>query len=433
MFKGKKVLIVIFLLAVFIRLFFAMTNKELVHADENVYSNMALSILYEHEFSEIKGQPTAYITPLYPIFLSIIYSIFGHSIFAVKLVQALVGALTCFVIYLIAKEVVGKPIALLSFFLMAIHHFFISYGTLILSENLFIFLVALSVLYLVRFYKNPCCLNASFFGLFCSLATLTRSAYFLFFPFSIFFLFFMVKRMGLEYKLITRLIISMFLCFIIPISIWTARNFLVFGKVIPLGTEAGIVLYAAYNPPEGKILDVSVHNDITLEASKKPEVEYCAFLLKHALLSIKREPSKLYKYIPLRMMYFFSVFDWVAFEVPGTYNFSTAFILPLSFMGIAFGFRRRFSYMRFAALSPVIYFLLVTIGIMGVPRTRLPVEPYLIIFAAFFIVKLYRKVRFKKCVVWGLFLSYAFNYFLYFNSFRVKGIARGFFETVGLW
>jgi len=433
MFKGKKVLIVIFLLAVFIRLFFAMTNQELIYGDEGVYNNIALSLLHEHEFAEIKGQPTAYITPLYPIFLSIVYSIFGYSLLAAKLVQALIGSVTCLIIYLIAKEVVGRSAALLSFLFMATHHFFISYGRLLLSENLFIFLVALSVLYMVRFCKNPTHLNACFFGLFCSLATLTRSAYFLFLPLCIPFLLFVIRRMGLNKRSIAKLFVSICLCFILPISVWTVRNFRVFGKVIPLGTEAGIVLYAAYNPPEGKLLDMSVHNDITLEASKKPEVEYCAFLLKHAILAIKNEPSKLYKYIPLKLMYFFSVFDWIAFDGDGVYNFSTAFILPLSLMGIFLGFRRRFSYMYFAVLSPVIYFLLITVGIMGVPRTRLPVEPYLIIFAAFFVVEFYKKMRFKKGVVCGLSLWYGLNWSFYINSYRVKEIARGFFEALGLW
>jgi 4-amino-4-deoxy-L-arabinose transferase-like glycosyltransferase len=439
--KERAILIIIFVLALLLRLYCAFQYDESVRLlqnnDQLTYIHFAESLLHHNTFARADGQPTAYITPLYPLFLSVIYFFFGVNHLYVRIAHALLGSIVCLLIYFIAKEVFSRSVARLAFFFMSIHWFFISYGGHLLSENLFIFWVALSTLYLIKFCKKPAYLYAALFGLFSSLGTLTRSAYFLF-PFMVIaILWFVPNLVNIAKRKLLKFSIVAVLCLVFPVSIWTIRNFCLFKSFIPLGTEAGIVLYAAYNPPGGKILDSSPDGELEGRTPEMSEIEDCRFLLKQTFLSIKKEPSKIYKYIPLKLMYFFSVFDWLTFERDvddqGVYNLSTGFILPLSFMGIILIFRKKYSYFNLLPLLPVIYFLLITIAIMGVPRTRLPVEPYLIIYAAFFVNYMYIKNRSKLMTV-GIFgLWYFLNYALYINSDRAKAAGRMFFERIGLW
>lgn len=431
--KEQAILIIIFLISFLIRLYFVFADNLPLSGDQITYDKLALSLLQDHEFSLEKGQPTAYTTPLYPFFLSIIYFFFGHSYLAVKVFQALLGSIVCLTGYFIAKEVFSKPVACLTFSFMAIHYFFIKYSSHLATENLFIFWVALSTLFLIKFCKRPSYPDAILFGLFCSLATLTRSAYFLF-PFMVIMILWIApKFIKFPYRKLIKFYIVIILFTIFPISIWTIRNFCLLKSFVPLATEAGHLVYSCYNPPQGKIFDVGADDELVQRYLKMPEAEGSQFLLKHTILSIKKEPSKIYKYIPLKIMYFCSPFEWAAFKASGAYNFSTAFILPLSFLGVILAFRKRPSYLNFILLLPLAYFVLITIAIVGVPRTRLPVEPYLIIFASFFVYYLYNRSRFKIRVISAISIWYFFNYLLYLNSGAVKIIARSIVRKIGLW
>ena len=75
-----------------------------------------LRILYAFQ----PGIPTAHRTPIYPLFLSGVYFIFGHSYLAVRIMQAIIGALTCLLIYWLGKEIfdegVGRVVSLIVVF-----------------------------------------------------------------------------------------------------------------------------------------------------------------------------------------------------------------------------------------------------------------------------------------------------------------------------
>ena len=439
LFKKERTLVLTFLiLALSVRLYFVFTTQQPISGDQYTYDTMAMFLLKHHSLMIVEGKPTAYITPLYPIFLAGVYACIGHSYLWLRIIQAILGSFLCFVIYLIAKEVFDRRVAALALLLAAIHHFFISYGLLFYTENLFMFLLAISILFLVKFCKSGSYGYAALFGLFSSLTVLTRSAHFLFIFFAAAFLLLFPKFMSISYQKIVKCLSLAIVCFIIPVSLWTVRNYIVFKSFIPLGTEAGTVMYSAYNPFKGKILDKCIQDSVTMNSPETSESGACRYLIKQTALSIKKDPTKIYKYIPIKLMYYFSVFDWLAFikdgvEIQGAYNFSSAFIIPLFFLGAAVALFKRRSFRILIVLSPVIYYILISAVVMGVPRTRLPVEPYMIIFAAFFMVYIYDKMRFKFFAM-GIFTFWYFlNYLISLNSDAVKIAARGFFTRIGLW
>jgi 4-amino-4-deoxy-L-arabinose transferase-like glycosyltransferase len=54
-----------------------------------------------------------YAMPLYPYLLGLLYALFGHSLYIVRLFQIIIGTLNIFLIYIIGKKIFDKNRALL--------------------------------------------------------------------------------------------------------------------------------------------------------------------------------------------------------------------------------------------------------------------------------------------------------------------------------
>src|SRR5215470_4663243 len=94
------------LLALSFRLFIALRLPNDEPDDGRVYSQIARNILEQHVYS-IENQapytPTLIRLPGYPLFITAIYSVFGHgNNTAVRVAQAVVDTLTCILIALVA-------------------------------------------------------------------------------------------------------------------------------------------------------------------------------------------------------------------------------------------------------------------------------------------------------------------------------------------
>ena len=84
----------------------------------NETGNIAFSLAQGHGFSSPWWQetgPTAWLTPVYPWIVSVVYQLFGihtpHAFYAVVLVNILFSAAACVPIYLIGKKVAGPDVA----------------------------------------------------------------------------------------------------------------------------------------------------------------------------------------------------------------------------------------------------------------------------------------------------------------------------------
>src|SRR5215204_3439278 len=89
--------------------------------------------------------------PLFPLFMAGIWSVTGESFFAVKIVQAVLHALTALMIFRSAKLLTGEAlIASIAGFLFAVNPFFIYQAAAIQTEALHTFLVVLAMLLFIR-------------------------------------------------------------------------------------------------------------------------------------------------------------------------------------------------------------------------------------------------------------------------------------------
>lgn len=233
----RNPIIVICILCLAIRLVFCyfvfpvvgIPNIESVDIDK--YGTLAMNMVHGYGYVLEPGSaPELLRPPLYPFFLVPIYFIFGENLYIVQLVHSLLGALTCFIIYLIADKIFGRKTAILSAAIFAFYPLFIWYTARIWLETLLTFLMSISVLCLVNFFKSPSKIRALALGVALGIASLCK-AFFLLFPvFLLLVLILFWHRKKDAILNVCLIILSIFLV----IAPWTYRNYRVSGHFIPV-------------------------------------------------------------------------------------------------------------------------------------------------------------------------------------------------------
>jgi len=153
------IFLALFIAALVLRLLFIHFLTRDLDGDSTIYMNLARNIAANHVYS-IQDIPPYYLTftrvPGYPLFIALVYSLFGHdNIAAIRYSQAFIDTLTCVVAGLLAatwQPDAGRKrkTALIAFVLAALCPFTIRYVPAILPETLSTFLalvLALTVSY----------------------------------------------------------------------------------------------------------------------------------------------------------------------------------------------------------------------------------------------------------------------------------------------
>lgn len=427
--------IIIFVLAFSLRLsFIIFWHPAALVADEVDYDRIASSLLNKKGYVNEFGQLTASRPPAYPIFLSGLYCIFGRNLFLVRIIQTIIGSFACLLIFYLAKDIFGNKTAFLAGLFSAVHLGFIAQSAKILTECLSIFILLCSVIFFHKLKKAQVCKKRYYacFGLMMGIASLVRSNLsILFFMLGIFLVCDLFQKQ-LAVKNVVHYIVICGIAFIVPIAPWAIRNYAVFHGFIPLSTFQGIALYTSYKPLDGKIYGFTPKDEITEKAKAIiNEAERSSFLTKEAVEFVKTNPKVFFNLIGLKLAYFFSPFDWELIRDAVVYNYLYMFYFPFFILGI-------FLYLpKLNALTqlylPILGVVLTSILFFGLPRFRLPIEPYMIILASATIVFLYDKVARKKFFVSCLSLFLIFNFAGFLNSNFIKQTLKSLLTVVGCW
>ena len=99
--------------------------------------------------------PTATWPPGYPTFLAGVYSLFGISVVAVKVSQAVIGALTVGAIYVLGRQLFDRAAAGLAALLLAVMPGQIFFAGILWSEVLFTLLFVLSLIAIAALPNRP--------------------------------------------------------------------------------------------------------------------------------------------------------------------------------------------------------------------------------------------------------------------------------------
>jgi len=91
------------------------------------------------------GRDVFYQAPLYPYFLGVIYKLFGHSLLTVRIIQAIVGSLSCALTAAATCRLVSRRAGLLAGFALALYAPAIFFDGLIQKSVLDVFFVCLAL------------------------------------------------------------------------------------------------------------------------------------------------------------------------------------------------------------------------------------------------------------------------------------------------
>lgn len=108
---------------------------------------------------------------LYFLIVKFFGIIFGHTLYTIRLVSVVFGALGVFGMYLLGKEISGKNLGYIAALLLAVHPFHIEYSQEGRSYAMLAFFVIMAYYRLIIFLKNANLKNAIYLGLFTGLIT----------------------------------------------------------------------------------------------------------------------------------------------------------------------------------------------------------------------------------------------------------------------
>jgi hypothetical protein len=215
-----------------------------IHAveDFNIAQHLAHGDGFAYGGFENDWHLTALKAPVYPLFLAVFVVLFSESAkLAVALVQhALFAFLPIFFLRIgkaLEIELLGKLAALL----FLVHPSYLYYPTVIEATNLFVPLSMLWLEWLIGVIKSA--VNARMlmlFGLLSGTLVLTQPTALV----PIAFCLALMLMLGARIKSLALI----FALMLLPIAIWTARNWLVFEKVIPIKSPFYMNLYVGLLP-----------------------------------------------------------------------------------------------------------------------------------------------------------------------------------------
>ncbi len=317
----------------------------------------------------------AFRPPLYPLLLSGLVKL-GVNLAGIRIFQAFISAITVVGIYFLGKEVFSRKVGWLAGILASVYPFFIFYSGFLLTETLFIFLTVWSLWQLVRMVNDFSWYTAMTAGVALGLAGLCRPTMELFVPVGLT----LVLLSGQVYQKRWKQVSITAGVFILVLSPWVVRNYLLLGKFVPGTTMGGWVFWEGNNPhSEGGPCRVFPE-----EISKIPESQRDTFLYRQTWKVIKANPRRYAWLLQNKFRRFWNV-------VPNAGEFTRPFYRVVSVLSFGIllpffllGFLRSFvnAKARFINIL-IIFFTLFHMVYLASIRYRVAIEPFVLILAVY--------------------------------------------------
>ncbi len=462
----KQYLIILGLLAVSIRLIYALTVDLIpmdttgIDMDAVEYDHLGWSVAQGKGMVDANSDPTSYRFPGYVYFLACIYFIFGHHHIAALLFQVVLGAFTPLLIYLTARYIFDERTSRIAGITAALYPVFINYVAYLMTENLFLLLLNVLILMTVSLGRSASWRKLIFLGFVIGLLGLTRGVGLPFMGLIPLYIFFRLKDD--VWKRFTRAIVVV-LAAVITMVPWTIRNYVTYDEIMLPSSEGGGILWLAFNRVSFKTYynDTEAFQYVERVGRKNAESEeFYRLLLENNIFGLTgiqkifsdyfpdeplplsepeaakrlgRKALDLLKEMP-EVWVIKSVTQvfrfWHVLDERARYVYGYAFILP--FFAAGFWLTRR----RIPDLMPLYLFPLVLYGIsilfFADARFRMPFEGVFLIVAAFAIGKFIDLFK-RPYWAYGILVTLFFcNYYLRLHSLEVRLAIRSLAGALGL-
>jgi len=456
--KKGLVILLIFVCAMVVRLSYVTETRTSVlterhfHLDPLTHDLLAMKIATESFW----GEEPFFRAPLYPYFLGVLYVMFGHRYLIPRLVQVLIGSLSCVLAFLIGRRIFGASTALLGALLACFYWILIYYDGEFLIPVLSVFLNLAFLWVLLR--KEKFGWRSIFTaGVLVGVSALARPNILVFVPCIIMWI--AVHKSVHRWKRTAVLGLALVAGVSVAVGPVTVRNYLVGHDVVLISSQGGVNFFIGNNSKsDGKTpvqpAYISPYEDSQFMVKHKEDVwvkdnvwrvskivaekalgrelrpsEISDFWYGQAFQFIRRRPCSFLGLV-LKKIYFL----WNAYEIPSNddiYRFAHqhsriltflshlhfGVLGPLSLLGMGLGLREWRRYL-------LLYLYVVSYGFSIVlffvtARYRVPLLPILFLFSSHAIVwvaeavrnRRYRKLTVATLVLLVLFLVMNSNLF----------------------
>jgi len=433
--------------------------------DEQIHHEWAARFAAGDEWSADRqtGEVLPYFrAPLYIWFVGTIYKFFGVDPgFLPRLIQSLLGALSCGLVFLLGARLFGRRAGVIAGFGAAIYWILVYFDNELLIVPLIVFLDLLLLLFLVLAHEKSAWPYWSAAGLFLGLSAIARPNILLFAPAVCVWILRVYRKQPKGWTKGVARCFAFGLALLLPILPITVRNFTVGDDLVLVASQGGVNFYIGNNP----------HSDgVTAVVPGTPNDWWGGYDATHAMaeraLGRKAKPSEVSEYFFDEALRFWNEDRGAALGLLGEkthkflcrqeyannkciYTFTEEFtpivgwlfvgfwlVAPLGFLGLLIGFGR-----GGARLFPLWGFLAAysvsVIAFFITARFRVPVVPVLIVYGAFAIEWLAARIKLRQlrplaCALGALCVLFAVVLYVPEAGFgRVhKGSAK-FYGSIG--
>ncbi len=414
----RRFLLVLFALALTTRLAVGVvTQAWLIPPDEDHWEfgyemgRIAGSIVSGDGFSypTRPPTPTAWMAPGYPYFLAVIFKLLGpftpQAAAMVFALQTLASAGSCVLLVVLSRAFFDPLTSRLSGLLLALYPASIHFSVQkIWSTTFFSTLLVLIVILFVSCSRSPTPRRCLVLGLCCGLAMLLNPVFLSVCAMLLLWLAWSWRRHATGTAGSLMLLMASLLLVITP---WLMRNYFVFGRFVLIKSNFGHELLVGNHdlatgllPSEvsgierklrdldGPLPDVDLGPAETSLISSLNEAESNRLFLKMARESIARHPLNFIQRSARRFFRFWTFNRAPQISIDLVSHVAYFGVLFSALIGIVIAVRER-SRVVVPLLIPIVVFPCVYyVAMVGLYRYRFPVEPFLIVFAAYAISRL---------------------------------------------
>lgn len=404
-----------------------------VWMDSATYNDWAKSIVATGDW--IGTQPF-FMTPFYPYFLAVLYSLFGTDLFVVRFAQMLLGSGTAVLVYLIAGKMFSHRAAMIAGILAALYGPLVFFVNLLLVETVKVFFVTLALYFALTAKQTGDWKQYGYCGLSIGAAILCRPTdALMLIPLLLSFLLITSQNRTKEIKNSAFFLLGVFLL-VAPV---TARNYLLSGEFIPVTSNGGLNFYLGnnekavgvfYNPEQfNMVYDPNGSGYLEhLYGKKYSHSETSSYWMDKALNFIASDPVGFITLMGRKLVLFFHYkeigqlgygYDFMAHYVSDVLDYLPVFIIiiPFAVLGIAVSIRQwrthllLFGFLAMQILGVVLFFV--------TDRYRLSAIPFFLVFAGRGAERLWLEIKNKnsRTVILGVagmaatvLFSTVFNY-----------------------
>ncbi len=377
-------------------------SRGLIGPDAPSYDALATNLLagkglqkedYTHLFTDGTSSLTvrSFRPPLLPILLAGVYGVFGHHILAARALVAILGAVTCVVVCHIGRRAFSERGGMLAGLAAAVYPKLVYYSGLVSTETLCTLLLAIAVWLVIAAWQDKSWWRWPAAGAVLGLAALSRSSLLLLPGVTVLWAVIAAadRRRALKGGLL------LLAAFAVVMAPWCIRNWAVHRRFVPATTEGGYTFWVTNNPratggghcfwpdPPGGFDGMT-------------EVEIDREFYRRGWRWVRSHPVEFLRLAAVKFVRFWRL--WPHASEPAV-GMTAAVVAGLTFIpvlllalwGAAVSLSRWRPLLLFTMI--VLYFTGLHMVFMAVTRYRLPLEPYLIILAAWGALDIWGRLR----------------------------------------